>query len=29
MGREPDSAKFDELDALADLVELYERKHDR
>lgn len=28
MGAEPDSPKFDELDVLADLVELYESKHE-
>ena len=28
MNAEPDSAEFDELDVLADLVELHESKHD-
>ncbi len=28
MGAEPDSPEFDELDVLADLVELYESKHE-
>ncbi len=28
MGVEPDSPEFDELDVLADLVELYESKHE-
>lgn len=29
MGAEPGTAEFDELDVLADLVELYQSKHDR
>ena len=28
MDAEPDSAEFDELDVLADLIELYESKHE-